>query len=127
VETLHATNATLYTVGRQARLVANRGELLPIIDLAEVFDLSGDTRTDGRGVLIVVECDGGRRAALKVDHIEDQRQVVIKSIEENYGNVFGVSAATILGNGRIALIVDPDEIISSATAGIRRPALTEAV
>lgn len=127
VETLHATNATLYTVGRQARLVANRGELLPIIDLGEVFGLSGRPSEDGRGVLIVVECDGGRRAALKVDHIDDQRQVVIKSIEENYGNVFGISAATILGNGRIALIVDPDEIISSTTAGIRYPALAEAV
>ncbi len=127
VETLHATNATLYTVGRHARLVANRGELLPIIDLAEVFDLSGEPCVGGRGVLIVVECDGGRRAALKVDHIEDQRQVVIKSIEENYGNVFGISAATILGNGRIALSIDPDEIISSTTAGMRYPALAEAV
>ncbi len=127
VETLHATNATRYSVGRRARLVANRGELLPIIDLAEVFGLSGPLCDDGRGVLIVVECDGGRRAALEVDHIEDQRQVVIKSIEENYGHVFGISAATILGNGRIALIIDPDEIISSATAGIRYPALAEAV
>jgi two-component system chemotaxis sensor kinase CheA len=61
-----------------------------------------------------VECEAGRRAALAVDVIHDQRQVVIKSLEENYGVIPGISAATILGDGRIALIVDPEEIIASA-------------
>jgi chemotaxis protein histidine kinase CheA len=62
-----------------------------------------------------VECEAGRRAALAVDVIHDQRQVVIKSLEENYGVIPGISAATILGDGRIALIVDPEEIIASAS------------
>jgi two-component system chemotaxis sensor kinase CheA len=62
----------------------------------------------------LVECEAGRRAALAVDVIHDQRQVVIKSLEENYGVIPGISAATILGDGRIALIVDPEEIIASA-------------
>jgi two-component system chemotaxis sensor kinase CheA len=63
---------------------------------------------------LLVECEAGRRAALAVDVIHDQRQVVIKSLEENYGVIPGISAATILGDGRIALIVDPEEIIASA-------------
>jgi two-component system chemotaxis sensor kinase CheA len=67
-----------------------------------------------RDVLLFVECEAGRRAALAVDVIHDQRQVVIKSLEENYGAIPGISAATILGDGRIALIVDPEEIIASA-------------
>jgi two-component system chemotaxis sensor kinase CheA len=67
-----------------------------------------------RDVLLLVECEAGRRAALAVDVIHDQRQVVIKSLEENYGVIPGISAATILGDGRIALIVDPEEIIASA-------------
>jgi two-component system chemotaxis sensor kinase CheA len=70
-------------------------------------------KTD-RDVLLLVECEAGRRAALAVDVIHDQRQVVIKSLEENYGVIPGISAATILGDGRIALIVDPEEIIASA-------------
>jgi two-component system chemotaxis sensor kinase CheA len=75
--------------------------------------LSRESQVD-RDVLLLVECEAGRRAALAVDVIHDQRQVVIKSLEENYGVIPGISAATILGDGRIALIVDPEEIIASA-------------
>ncbi|MCS7295383.1 MAG: chemotaxis protein CheW, partial [Dehalococcoidia bacterium] len=50
---------------------------------------------------------------------EDQRQVVIKSLEENYGSVYGISAATILGDGRVALIIDPDEIVGGIAAANR--------
>ena len=64
-------------------------------------------------MLIVVETASRRRAAFRVDAIFDQRQVVIKSLEQNYGRVPGVSAATILGDGKIALIIDPEEILLS--------------
>lgn len=67
--------------------------------------------------MIIVETDKFNRAALLVDRIHDTRQVVIKSLEENYGEIPGISAATILGNGRIALILDPDEIVHAAGAG----------
>lgn len=112
VETLRPTESQIHSLGRSGRLIANRGELIPIIDLAESFELAS---TDlERAVLIVVECDSGRLAALAVDRIHDQRQVVIKSLEDNYGSIPGISAATILGDGRIALIIDPEEIVQRA-------------
>ena len=75
-------------------------------------------------MLLLVECEAGRRAALAVDVIHDQRQVVIKSLEENYGVIPGISAATILGDGRIALIVDPGgESIASAGLDTATPQL----
>ena len=59
------------------------------------------------------------RSALMVDAIQDQRQVVIKSLEANYGHVEGIAAATILGDGRIALILDTDAIVDAASSRIK--------
>jgi two-component system chemotaxis sensor kinase CheA len=114
LETLRPSSATIHAIGRTGRVVANREELIPIIDLAEAFGVTQPGSQVDRDVLLLVECEAGRRAALAVDVIHDQRQVVIKSLEENYGVIPGISAATILGDGRIALIVDPEEIIASA-------------
>jgi two-component system chemotaxis sensor kinase CheA len=122
IETLRPEESQLHRIGRNGRLIANRGEMIPIIDLAEGFGFPAPD-SGGRGVLILVECDSGRRAALAVDRIFDQRQVVIKSLEENYGSVQGISAATILGDGRIALIVDPEEIVQRAASNAPAPSL----
>ncbi|MGR3247892.1 MAG: chemotaxis protein CheA [Paracoccus sp. (in: a-proteobacteria)] len=110
-ETLQPDRSMLHGVGRDSQLLANRGDLIPIIDLCQTFGLD-EAEKEG-GVLIVVESDSRKRAAFRVDGIFDQRQVVIKSLEQNYGRVPGVSAATILGDGKIALIIDPEEIILS--------------
>ncbi|WP_265502256.1 chemotaxis protein CheA [Paracoccus beibuensis] len=110
-ETLQPDQSMLHGVGQGSQLLANRGELIPIIDLCQTFGLD-EPESEG-GVLIVVESDSRKRAAFRVDGIFDQRQVVIKSLEQNYGRVPGVSAATILGDGKIALIIDPEEIILS--------------
>jgi len=69
-------------------------------------------------VVMIVETEAGSRAALLVDAINGQRQVVIKSLETNYRHVDGVSAATILGDGSVALILDIDALV---TAGRRKP------
>lgn len=126
-ETLRPQDTTIHPIGVAGRVVPNRGDLIPVIDVAAVLGM-GPRRADVEGVLIVVETDTHRRAALRVDEIHDQRQVVIKSLEENYGRVPGVSAATILGDGRIALIVDPEEIVLSPNpdAGAQRPVLAAA-
>jgi two-component system chemotaxis sensor kinase CheA len=118
LETLRPSSATIHTIGRASRVLASRGDLIPIIDLAEALGFRGNSDNTERNVFLLVECETGRRAALAVDAIHDQRQVVIKSLEENYGAIPGVSAATILGDGKIALIVDPEEIISSASPEI---------
>ncbi len=112
-ETLRPAPSALHGIGQAGRVVANRGDLIPIIDLGCIFGLRDQRASLDDGVLIVVETDSQRRAALHVDGIVDQRQVVIKSLEENYGRVAGVSAATILGDGKIALIIDPEEIVLS--------------
>jgi len=123
LETLRPSSATIHAIGRTGRVVANRGELIPIIDLADAFGVAEPGEPEERDVLLLVECEAGRRAALAVDVIHDQRQVVIKSLEENYGVIPGISAATILGDGRIALIVDPEEIIASAGLDTATPQL----
>lgn len=112
-ETLRPNPSILQGVGQNGRLLSNRGALIPIIDLGCTFGLRHSPAPLDDGVLIIVETDSQKRAAFHVDGIFDQRQVVIKSLEENYGRVSGVSAATILGDGKIALIVDPEEIVLS--------------
>ena len=110
-ETMRANASMLHGVGQNGHMLSNRGNLIPIVDLAGEFGLrDGPTPIEG-GVLIVIETDNQKRFALLVDGIIDQRQVVIKSLEENYGRVPGVSAATILGDGKIALIIDPEEVV----------------
>jgi two-component system chemotaxis sensor kinase CheA len=69
-------------------------------------------------VLIVVDGDQGQMALL-VDSIQDQRQVVVKSLEANYQAIDGVAGATILGDGRVALIVDVDALTASGRLGAR--------
>lgn len=115
IETLRPDDSEIHSLGRNGRLIAKRGEMIPIIDLAQSLGFTS-RQDDQRQVLILVECDSGGRAALAADQIFDQRQVVIKSLEDNYGTVRGISAATILGDGRIALIVDPEEIVARAVA-----------
>jgi two-component system chemotaxis sensor kinase CheA len=66
---------------------------------------------------LLVEAQGNTRCVLLVDAIQGQRQVVIKSLEPNYGSVNGIAAATILGDGRVALILDVEAIVSEAATG----------
>ncbi len=115
IETMRPSPAQVQTLGQSARMVASRGALIPIIDLAESFGFDPVGPLE-EAILIIVEYDAGRCVALAVTHIHDQRQVVIKSLEDNYGDIAGISAATILGDGRIALIIDPEEIMKCATA-----------
>ena len=77
-----------------------------------------------RSVLIVVDGDQGQ-AALLVDTIQDQRQVVVKSLEGNYQAIDGIAGATILGNGRVALIVDVDRLTARGRV-VPRPQLAKA-
>ena len=66
------------------------------------------------GVALLVESEGGGQRALMVDAIQGQRQVVIKSLEANYTHVPGIAAATILGDGRVALILDVDAVVAAS-------------
>lgn len=96
-------------VGR-GRIVSIRGEYLPIIALADVFDITPQYAEPERAILIVVEA-GGQKYALMVDELLGQQQFVVKNIEANYRKVEGLSGATILGDGRVALILDVGAIV----------------
>jgi two-component system chemotaxis sensor kinase CheA len=109
IETLRPSSADIHHVAAAGVVVAVRQTFVPIIDLAETFGHRTATSDYSSMVLLLVETGQQERWALAVDRIFDQRQVVIKGLESNYGHVPGVAAATILGDGKIALIIDPDE------------------
>ena len=83
-----------------------RGYYLPIVRLYEIFGVEPRTKVLDEGLVVVAEGEGHQRIGLFVDDLLGQQQVVIKSLEANYGHVEGVSGATILGDGSVALILD---------------------
>ena len=87
-------------------MITFREKFVPLIDVAQVMGFRTEPVPPSSGVAVIVETEAGVRAALLFDAIQGQRQVVIKSLETNYRKVNGVSGATIMGDGRVALIVD---------------------
>jgi two-component system chemotaxis sensor kinase CheA len=87
-----------------------RGSIVPLVYLGDVFDVPGFVRDPAECTVIVIEGSDRARLGLVVDELCGHQQVVIKSIEENYGSVPGIAAATILGNGRVAFIVDIEKL-----------------
>ncbi|WP_322082111.1 chemotaxis protein CheA [Burkholderia sp. BCC1972] len=105
MESLQPSTDDIYTVGNGERVVRVRGEYLPLVALHEVFSVD-DARTDPtQGIVTIMETEG-RRFAMLIDELVGQQQVVVKNLETNYRKVHGISAATILGDGSVALIVD---------------------
>ncbi len=98
------------SVSGEGAVIAIRDEYLPILRLSDLMNMPGEFTDFEQGIMIILETDG-KRVALFVDDIVGQSQVVIKSLEANYRKVDGVSGATILGTGRVALILDVAEII----------------
>lgn len=119
VETLKPKKAELHGLGKDGRVMAIRNTFVPLIDVGTQLGFRDTPADPENSVAILVETDGGTRNALLVDSIQDQRQVVIKSLETNYGTVAGIAAATILGDGRVALILDVDALVTSSFEAIR--------
>lgn len=111
VETLRPAANQVHTLGRAERVVHVRDSFVPIVDLGKSLGFSDPDKVVDREVYLLIEGEQTGQSALGLDQIVDQRQVVIKSLEDNYGHVDGVAAATILGNGRIALILDSEALM----------------
>ncbi|QKV19610.1 chemotaxis protein CheA [Oricola thermophila] len=112
LETATLKPGDVYTIGKNHRVVKMRNTLIPIIDVGRQLGFA-EQRTDfTKGTIMVVEGGKSGMGAFIVDSIEGQQQVVIKSLETNYKRVPSIAAATILGNGQIALILDCDHIVS---------------
>ncbi len=110
VESLQPKPGDIQALGPEGFVLQVRGAYVPLIDVAQAM---GWASADGAGpgVTLLVESGVGGLAALRVDAIQGQRQVVIKSLELNYQQVDGIAAATILGDGRVALILDVDAMM----------------
>ena len=92
------------------RVVHVRGEYLPLIALLELFGITPHHTEPERGIVVLIEAEG-KKAALFVDELVGQHQVVIKTLESNYRKVPGISAATIMGDGTVALILDISALV----------------
>lgn len=124
IETLQPQAANVHTLGTDVRVVAMRGRYIPLVDVGMALGYSEVPLEADKSVALLVEGEGGIRAVLIVDAIQGQRQVVIKSLEANYRAVPGIAAATVMGDGRVALILDVDAIVSvTRTELIRGDAL----
>ena len=113
IESLQAEPGMIKSVSGVERLIQVRDEYLPIVTLHEIFQVPGAITTLDEGIMIILEADG-TKAALFVDAMVGQHQVVIKSLETNYRKVSGVSGATIMGDGRVALILDVSMLVDMA-------------
>jgi two-component system chemotaxis sensor kinase CheA len=105
MESLQPAAADIYTVAGNERLVRVRGEYLPLVELHGTCTVADARSEPTQGIVVIMQAEG-RRFALLVDELVGQQQVVVKNLETNYRKVHGISAATILGDGSVALIVD---------------------
>ncbi|RFU47485.1 chemotaxis protein CheA [Paraburkholderia sp. DHOC27] len=105
MESLQPQAEDIYTVAAGERVVRVRGEYLPLVALHEVFSVTDAKSDPTQGIVTIMQTEG-RRFAMLIDELVGQQQVVVKNLETNYRKVHGISAATILGDGSVALIVD---------------------
>ncbi|CAM3828037.1 chemotaxis protein CheA [Roseateles saccharophilus] len=110
VESFQVQSNTIKTVAGSGRVVEVRDEYMPVIELEKVFDVPRFDFEHVSSIMVVVEAEGGR-VALLVDELLGQQQVVVKNLEANYRKVNDVSGATIMGDGRVALILDVGSLV----------------
>ena len=111
METLKPRRSDIFPLDGDINMLALRGGYVPIIDVAFCLGYSTRHIEPEQSVALLVEGEGGIRVVLLVDAIHGQKQVVIKSLEANYHAVKGIAAATVMGDGRVALILDVDAIV----------------
>lgn len=110
VESFQVEPGAIKTVAGASRVVQVREEYMPVIDLESIFHVPREAGAGGNGIMVIVEAEGGRVAML-VDELLGQQQVVVKNLETNYRKVNNVSGATIMGDGRVALILDVGALV----------------
>jgi two-component system chemotaxis sensor kinase CheA len=110
VESFQVQPGVVKTIGTSGRVVEVRDEYMPVVDLERVFSVPRFDFDKSANIMVVVEAEGGR-VALLVDELLGQQQVVVKNLESNYRRVDDVSGATIMGDGRVALILDVGSLV----------------
>ena len=110
VESFQVKSDAVSTVGQGSQLVKVRDEYMPVIELEKVFQVPRFDSEKSSDIMVVIEADGCR-VALLVDELLGQQQVVVKNLESNYRKVPNISGATILGDGKVALILDTGALV----------------
>jgi len=114
LESLQPRPQDISHIAGQGQVIRVRGEYLPLVSLRQVFDTNGMTDV-AAGIAVILEADGCK-AALLIDELVGQQQVVVKNLEANYRRVAGISGATILGDGSVALILDVSTLLRASRA-----------
>lgn len=118
VESVQVDTSLVNGITGQAQVYRLRDEYIPIVKLSDVFNVKPLHENMEDGLLVVVEAEG-KKVALLVDDLLGQQQVVIKSLETNFKSIEGISGATILGDGTVALILDVTGLISISKKNAR--------
>ncbi len=113
VESLQPTPEDIRDIAGRGRVLKVRGEYLPLIPLYQMFEITPRITDPSEGIVVILETEG-KKAALFVDELVGQQQVVVKNLEANYRKVAGISGATILGDGGVALILDVAALVRSS-------------
>lgn len=113
VESLQPAPEDVRDIAGRGRVLKVRGEYLPLIPLHQMFDIEPRHREPSDGIVVILETEG-KKAALFVDELVGQQQVVVKNLEANYRKVAGISGATIMGDGGVALILDVAALVRSS-------------
>jgi len=113
VESLQPAPIDVKEISGQGKVIKVRGEYLPLIPLYQMFGIEPRFTDASEGIVVILESDG-RKAALFIDELVGQQQVVVKNLESNYRKVAGISGATILGDGGVSLIIDVAALLRSS-------------
>jgi two-component system chemotaxis sensor kinase CheA len=113
IESLQPAPVDIKEIAGQGKLVKVREEYLPLIPLYQIFDIEPAFPDPSQGILVILESEG-KKAALLVDGLVGQQQVVVKNLESNFRKVAGISGATILGDGGVSLILDVSALLRSS-------------
>jgi two-component system chemotaxis sensor kinase CheA len=113
IESLQPTHADIKEISGHGNVVKVRDDYLPIIPLYQMFGISPKYTDPSKGILVVLQVED-KKAALFVDELVGQQQVVVKNLESNYRKVAGISGATILGDGSVSLILDVSNLLRSS-------------
>jgi two-component system chemotaxis sensor kinase CheA len=110
IESFQIQPDTIKTIGGSGRVIEVRDAFMPVLDLERIFEVPRANPDGASGIMVVAEAEGGR-VALLVDQLLGQQQVVVKNLEANYRRVNDISGATIMGDGRVALILDVGSLV----------------
>ncbi|MBU1396733.1 MAG: chemotaxis protein CheA [Gammaproteobacteria bacterium] len=113
IESLQPAAADVKDIAGQGQVVKIREEYLPLIPLYQIFAIEPNFTDPAQGIVVILEADG-KKAALLVDALVGQQQVVVKNLESNFRKVAGISGATILGDGGVSLILDVSALLRSS-------------